>query len=103
MSPYKLTAHAREDLKEIARYTLTKWGKEQSLHYAALLEKRFCEIAEGTAYSRTFSSRHPQILVSRCEQHYVFYIHAEERPPCIIAVLHKRMDMLMRLKNRLDG
>ncbi len=70
---YELTILAQEDLKDIARYTLTQWSENQSLHYAELLEKRFCEIAERTAYSRTLSSRYPQVLVNRCEHHYIFY------------------------------
>lgn len=102
MVPYELILPAQDDLKEIARYTLTKWGKEQSVRYARLLDKRFLEIAARTAYSRTFSIRYPQILVNRCEHHYIFYIHPEDKPPRIIAVLHERMDMLNRLKNRLE-
>ena len=99
---YELTGTAQEDLKNIARYTLTKWGEKQSLHYAELLEKRFCEIAAKTAYSRSFSNRFPQVLVNRCEHHYIFYIHPEITPPRIIAILHERMAMLKRLKKRLD-
>ena len=99
---YELTGPAQEDLKDIARYTLTEWGEKQSLHYAELLEKSFCEIAARTVYSRPFSNRYPQVLVSRCEHHYIFYIHPERKTPCIIAILHERMAMLERLKNRLD-
>ena len=102
MLPYEITSPAEEDLKEIARYTLTQWGKKQSLHYAGLLEKCFQDIAKRTAHSRSFSERYPQIRVSRCEHHYIFYIHPKKKPPCIIAVLHERMDMLTWLKNRLD-
>lgn len=102
MQFYELTVPAQEDLKEIARYTLTEWGEKQSLHYAELLEKRFREIAARTAHSRPFSNRLPQVLVSRCEHHYIFYIHPEKKPPCIIAVLHERMNMLARLTDRLD-
>lgn len=101
MLPYELTPSAQEDLREIARYTLTKWGKKQSLHYAELLETRFREIAARSAYSRPFSKRYSQILVSRCEHHYIFYVHPEGKPPRIIAVLHERMEMVTGLKNRL--
>ncbi|MGR8981713.1 MAG: type II toxin-antitoxin system RelE/ParE family toxin [Gammaproteobacteria bacterium] len=98
---YELIPSAEEDLKDIARYTLKQWGTAQSLHYAGLLEKHFREIAARTAHSRTFSQRYPQVKVSRCEHHYIFYIHANEKPPRIIAVLHERMDMLAQLKHRL--
>lgn len=101
MLPYQLTVQAEEDLKDIARYTFKEWGEKQSLHYAELLEKRFSEIASRTALFRPFSKRFPQVLVSRCEHHYIFFILPESQPPCIIAILHGRMNMLERLKNRL--
>ena len=63
MLPYEITSPAEEDLKEIARYTQTHWGKKQSLHYAGLLEKCFQDIAPGTAQSHSFSERYPQIRV----------------------------------------
>jgi plasmid stabilization system protein ParE len=71
------------------------------LQYASLLETRFLEIASRAAFSRPVSERYPQIQVIRCEHHYVFYIHSEGKAPCIIAVLHERMDMLAKLKDRL--
>jgi len=101
MLPYELTPLAEEDLKGIARYTVKTWGKKQSLRYATLLENHFFEIADRSAYSRSFSKRYPQVMVSRCEHHYIFYIHQSEQSPCIIAVLHETMNMLARLKNRL--
>ncbi|MGZ8191574.1 MAG: type II toxin-antitoxin system RelE/ParE family toxin, partial [Methylococcaceae bacterium] len=98
MQPYVLTTSAEDDLKDIARYTLKHWGKKQSLHYACLLQTRFLEIADRTSFSRSFSERYPQIQVTHCEHHYIFYIHPEGKRPCIIA---KRMDWVARLKNRL--
>lgn len=102
MQEYELTPSAQADLKEIARYTLNEWGKKQSLHYAELLDAGFRKIAAKSAYSRNFSERFPQIRISRCEHHYIFYVHPDNKPPRIIAVLHERMDMLAQLKNRLE-
>lgn len=102
MQPYELTSSAEDDLKDIARYTLKQWGKKQSLQYARLLERRFIEIADKSCFSRPFSDSYPQIQVTRCEHHYIFYIHPEGKRPCIIAVLHERMDKVARLESRLD-
>lgn len=99
---YELTASAEEDLKDIARYTLTTWSKAQSLRYAELLENRFREIAERAVFPRSFSERFPQILVTRCEHHYIFYVYPDDKPARIIAVLHENMNMLKRLAHRLD-
>ena len=102
MQPYELTPSAEDDLKEIARYTLKQWGKQQSLHYASLLEACFLEISNKRVVSRQFTERYPQIRVTRCEHHFIFYIHNEGKRPCITAILHERMDMLAKLKKRLD-
>lgn len=102
MPPYQLTAPAEEDLREIARYTRAQWGERQSLRYAGLLEKRFREIAAGTSQGRIVLERWPNLRVSRCEHHYIFYLLSPKTPPIIIAVLHERMDLLQRLKRRLD-
>jgi toxin ParE1/3/4 len=101
MLPYVLTQLAENDIKEIARYTLNQWGKIQSLRYANVLEKRFQEIADSTAISRSFSNLYPQIRVTHCQHHYIFYVHDEGKRPCILAVLHERMDLVSRLQNRL--
>ncbi len=102
MQPYDLTQSAQDDIKEVARHTLEQWGKQQSLHYASLLETRFLEISNLTAITRRFSERYPQIRVCRCEHHYIFYLHLEGKRPCIVAVLHERMDMIAKLKKRLE-
>lgn len=99
--PYALTEAAVDDLREIARYTLRQWGKSQSLRYAALLERCFREIAVRSGFSKTVSERYPDLRVSRCEHHYVFYVHPPSERPRIIAVLHEKMELLDRLTGRL--
>lgn len=101
MVPYHLTSDAESDLKEILRYTLEKWGRAQALRYAESLDRCFVEIATKSRKSRTLRHSHPALHVTRCEHHYVFYLRSERQPPQIIAVLHERMDMLQRLKDRL--
>ncbi len=68
---YDLTASAQDDIKDIASYTFNQWGEKQSLHYPQLLEEHFKKIAAKTAYSRSFSKRYPQVLMSKCK-HFIF-------------------------------
>ena len=103
MIRYELTTDAEADLKKIARYTLKTWGKKQSLKYAELLEVCFETIANRTVIARVFSKNYSQMKFTRCEHHYVFYMDFENRPPCIIAVLHESMDIVSRLEERLDS
>jgi toxin ParE1/3/4 len=103
MPPYQLTRPAQQDLEEIARYTLATWGRQQAMRYGERLEQRFHEIAKGTALSRAFSSRHPQVLVNHCEHHYIFFLRPAGQKPCIIAVLHERMNLVAWLDKRFDA
>lgn len=101
MPCYELTLAAEADLREIARYTIRQWGEQQAMRYANTLEEAFQSISNGDVISRIFSKRYPQVRVTRCEHHYVFYLHPNGKNPCIIDVLHERMDMLTRLVDRL--
>lgn len=100
---YELTKEADSDLEGIVRYTIKQWGEPQAEKYAEKLHQCFEKIARREAASRTFSEKYPQALVARCDRHYVFYLHPEEKRPIILAVLHERMDILARLKERLGA
>ena len=102
MLSYDLTPAAEADLEEIARYTTLEWGPEQATRYIDKLHECFQKIAKKRVIGKTFSKRFPNVSVTRCEHHYMFYLHVKQTKPVIIAVLHERMDMLARLKDRLS-
>lgn len=102
MIPYELTPDAAADLREIARYTRRQWGETQSRHYARLLAACFEKIAAGEAVTRSLSDLFSELLVARLEHHFIFYLHPEGQKPVIIAVLHERMDLIARLRDRLS-
>jgi len=102
MSSYKFTKDAEEDLEQIVRYTIREWGERQAKQYVDKLQECFQRIADKQAIAKTFSERFPQVLVTRCDHHYVFYLHPQRKPPRIFAILHERMDLLARLKARLE-
>ena len=99
---YDLTPEAKQDIRNIWLYTVEHWGERQADRYVDLLEAGFWKIAQRRIIPRTFSERYPRVLVTRCEHHYVFYLHPEGQRPRIIAVLHENMDMLARLEDRLS-
>ena len=102
MLSYELTPDADADLEAIARYTTLEWGPEQATLYIDKLHQGFHKIATKQVMSKAFHKRLPQVFVTRCEHHYVFYLHTKKSKPVIIAVLHKRMDMLTHLKERVE-
>jgi plasmid stabilization system protein ParE len=100
--PVDFTQEAIKDLSDIASYTAETWGHEQALRYAELLDGRFKEIAKGKIFSKAAFSKYPNVRVCRCEHHYIFFVRPQESvKPVILAVLHKRMNLLARLKERL--
>lgn len=96
MQPFRkvrVTPRAREDLKNIGRYTERTWGKAQRNHYLKSIEARFHWLVE-----------HPLVGKHRtdiCEgyysfpegQHVVFYLIGSGTID-IIGIPHKEMDTI---------
>ena len=103
MRPYELTAEADADILAIAHYTISTWGSEQAQRYEALLEKHLCAIGQPQARARIFLKHRPELFVSRMEHHYVFHLARKNQCPLILAVLHENMDLMNRLRDRLNA
>ena len=102
MSEYHLSERADADLLEIAIYTIKTWGPEQADRYEASLRACFAAICDGRVRARTFLERRPEIRFCRCEYHYVFFLQRENACPLILAVFHEKMDLMARLRRRLE-
>jgi toxin ParE1/3/4 len=101
MPGYQLTPNTRADLRNIARYTKNTWGLEQTAVYRKKLTNCFDKIGRHEFPARCFHLKFPDVLIIRCEHHLVFYLETPlgEQVP-IIAVLHKNMDLIKRIKSR---
>lgn len=102
MPVYELTEAADADIQAIARYTVTTWGIAQARRYEAILERHFQAIGREKARTRGFLKHRPELRVSRIEHHFVFHLVREKKCPLILAVLHEKMDLMNRLRSRLD-
>ena len=102
MPTYELTEAADSDIQAIARYTVATWGIEQARRYEAMLERHFQVIGREEARTREFLKHRPELRVSRIKYHYVFHLVREKQYPLILAVLHQNMDLMNRLRHRLD-
>ncbi len=72
-------------------------GARQQRRYASLLEARSRALAQRRIVPRPFSPAYPDVFVSHCEHHYIFYLHPEGQKLRIFAVFHEYMDILARL------
>jgi plasmid stabilization system protein ParE len=48
------------------------------------------------------SALYPQLRMMHCEHHYIFCLPRKTAPAMVIAVLHERMDLMVRLAERLE-
>jgi len=102
MAEYELAPAAELDLLNIARYTLATWGIEQAHRYEASLEAHFQALARGEVRTRIPIDGRPELTCSRCEHHYVFARRRAHEPLLIVAVLHESMDLMARLRERIE-
>lgn len=99
MAAYALTHSAQEDLIGIWLYTCETWSEQQADRYQDDLHGCFERLASGMGHSKSLPEM-DGVKSHLCRHHYVFFL---ERPEdiVILAVLHERMDLMERLRERL--
>ena len=97
MGHYKLTPPAKNDLREIIIYTVETWGKRQADKYIDILSNCFESLNDKDLLCQKIFGN---VYVVHCEKHYVFFL--KENPAKVIAILHNKMDLMERLKKRLE-
>lgn len=103
MPEYELTYEAEENLLGIARYTIKTWGEDPAKVYNTALKRAFSAIGANPDKGRIFFKKRSELRLLRAEHHYVFYLIEEANVPLIVAVFHENMDLVSRIKKRLDG
>lgn len=101
MQSYELSPDAENDLREVARYTLNKWGKDMYARYRDGLDKTFTAIGKHEIKKKTFLKHVPDLFVTKYRYHYIFYLSEDNKKPVIIGVIHERRDAVSRLSERL--
>lgn len=98
---YVLLAEAEADLRSIIRYTQDQWGDEQARLYAAKLKSCVERIASGQGASKDLGALYPGLRMVHCQHHYIFCLPLDEAPALVVAIFHERMDLMMRVADRL--
>lgn len=102
MSSYELSIEAEDDLRDIAEYTLKKWGNKIFEQYRRGLIKTFEAIANKEVIEKRVSKNLSDVFVSKFRHHFIFYLTALNQKPIIIAVIHEQRDILNHLVKRLE-
>jgi toxin ParE1/3/4 len=98
MSGYFLTVRAREDIKDIGRYTSRIWGVRQSNAYLRKLHERFALLARQPLSGSARDDIGPEFRSASTGSHVIVYRCVEDGVE-IARVLHGRMDV----KSRMSG
>ena len=93
MRKYRVTPAARNDLNNIGRYTLLKWGKAQRNTYLKNLETRFSWLADNPLLGKHRTDINEGFYSFPQGEHLVFYVIQQEGI-AIIGIPHKEMDIL---------
>ncbi len=101
MTKYLISKDARNDLKEIAEYTLHHWGRGIFNEYRSGLKEKFVAIANDEVTKKPFSRRMSDVFVTKYRYHFIFYIY-KTNTLMIIAVIHEQRDIIRHLRQRLE-
>ena len=95
---YVISAKAKHDLKQIAKYTIENFGETQSLRYAKGLRKVLEELSENPQLGKNYVAiKNKMLLRYRFKSHVIFY-YKSENDIFIVRVLGGRMDFPRYLK-----
>ncbi|WP_196053550.1 type II toxin-antitoxin system RelE/ParE family toxin [Paracoccus lichenicola] len=83
---------AREDLKDIGRYTQENWGVGQRNSYLRAFGALFDDIRDGVAAGRACPDIRPGLLSIPCNRHVIFFRRDPAGTVEILRILHQRMD-----------
>ena len=93
MRSFSLTNAAKADLRNIARFTEERWGREQRKLYLKGMDDAFRRLTDSPAlgvsceYIASGLRKHP------FQSHVIYYDIASTSQILIVRVLHKRMDV----------
>jgi plasmid stabilization system protein ParE len=99
MQPYELSKDAEEDPREVARYTLKKWGMEQLAEYRQGTKETLHAIGVQDIIARQFSKNYPQLRVTKYRYHYIFLSLKMLKSPLALALSINDVTLLTSLQD----
>ncbi|GLS84545.1 type II toxin-antitoxin system RelE/ParE family toxin [Paraferrimonas haliotis] len=93
MKPFQLTLQAKSDLKDIARFTSRRWGREQRNVYLKQFDESFWLLAENPDIGKACNDIRHGYRKFPQSSHVIFYKQIGSQQIQIIRILHKSMDV----------
>ncbi|MCD6526500.1 MAG: type II toxin-antitoxin system RelE/ParE family toxin [Desulfuromonas sp.] len=99
MEAFSLTGTAKNDLKDIARYTQKRWGRDQRNNYLKMLDDSFHLLARNPIIGRDCRDIKDGYRSFPTGNHVIFYHKTSKTQIEIVRVLHEVMDIDTHLSN----
>ena len=93
MATFTLTEKAKSDLKDIARFTQKRWGREQRNKYLKDLDACFCRLADNPSLGRECSEVRTGYSKFPTGSHVIYYRSVPKYQVEIVRILHESMDV----------
>lgn len=93
MRSFRLSTKAKSDLKNIARYTQTKWGRDQRNRYLKQFDESFYLLCESPGIGKSCDLIKKGYRKLPQGSHVIFYKIGTDSKIEIIRILHKSMDV----------
>lgn len=90
---FRITPRAAQDLRNIARYTLKTWGRQQRDTYLLTIDRRFSWLTENPNLGKPRPEIKEGYYSYPQGSHAIFYL-VREGGIDIIGVPHQRMDVV---------
>ena len=93
MPNFSLTEAAKSDLKNIARFTQKRWGRDQRNHYLKTLDDCFHQLSNNPNMGKVCGEIRPGYYKLPTGRHIVYYRSKSNESIEIVRVLHENMDV----------
>ncbi|MEQ9334652.1 type II toxin-antitoxin system RelE/ParE family toxin [Thalassobaculum sp.] len=97
MSRVRLSSAAAADLRSIAVYTASTWGRQQARDYQEALRKRLRMLAGSPGMGHERPAVVDGLLSFPAESHVVYYTETGDGI-LVVRILHKRQDPFLHVK-----
>lgn len=94
---FTLTIMAKADLKEIAKFTQSRWGREQRNLYLQMLDVTFQQLAANPQRGKDCGEIRTGYRKLNVGSHIIFYRQTLTDTIEIVRILHGHMDIETRL------
>lgn len=102
MTLYERSHAALQDWQDIVEYTLEQHGIAQTEKYTAGLIQCIKAMAYEKGYFKDIDVSGRVVRIKHCQKHYIFALIRKNTPITVIAIFHERMDLMNKLKGRLQ-